>query len=107
MWGVPWGIFWHLNELTQNDPVGGTEVTNLIQDFKNSGATIQTNTDLVSWLTERDAGGGNSADGWKLLLQVAGEGCLFGKRRAGFSSDGELAGGGCGSRIWERRMRST
>ncbi len=51
VWGVPWGIFWHLNELTQNDPVGGTEVTNLIQDFVNSGATIQKNTDLVSWLT--------------------------------------------------------
>jgi hypothetical protein len=50
VWGVPWGIFWHLNELTQNDPVGGTEITNLIQDFKNSGATIQTNTGLVNWL---------------------------------------------------------
>ncbi|HWY20898.1 MAG TPA: hypothetical protein VNX26_06720 [Candidatus Acidoferrum sp.] len=43
-WGVPWGIFWHLNELSS------TEITNLIQDFKNSGATIQTNTGLVNWL---------------------------------------------------------
>jgi hypothetical protein len=50
VWGVPWGIFWHLNELTQDDPVGGTEITNLIQDFKNSGATVQTNTGLVNWL---------------------------------------------------------
>ncbi|MGD0570406.1 MAG: hypothetical protein ABSA78_18540 [Candidatus Sulfotelmatobacter sp.] len=50
VWGVPWGIFWHLNELTQDDPVGGTEITNLIQDFKASGATIQTNTALVNWL---------------------------------------------------------
>ena len=50
VWGVPWGIFWHLNELTQSDPVGGTEITNLIQDFKASGATIQTNTGLVNWL---------------------------------------------------------
>jgi hypothetical protein len=50
VWGVPWGIFWHLNELTQDDPVGGTEITNLIQDFKASGATIQTNTSLVNWL---------------------------------------------------------
>src|SRR5579863_8866525 len=50
VWGVPWGIFWHLNELTNSDPVGGTEITNLIQDFKNSGATIQTNTGLVNWL---------------------------------------------------------
>jgi hypothetical protein len=51
VWGLPWGIFWHLNELTQNDPVGGTEITNLIQDFKNAGATILTNTGLVNWLT--------------------------------------------------------
>jgi hypothetical protein len=51
VWGVPWGVFWHLNELTQTDPVGGTEITNLLQDFKNSGATIQKNTDLVNWLT--------------------------------------------------------
>jgi hypothetical protein len=50
VWGVPWGIFWHLNELTQTDPVGGTEITDLIQDFKNAGATIQTNTGLVNWL---------------------------------------------------------
>jgi hypothetical protein len=50
VWGVPWGVFWHLNELTNSDPVGGTEITNLIQDFKASGATIQTNTGLVNWL---------------------------------------------------------
>jgi hypothetical protein len=50
VWGVPWGIFWHLNELTQDDPVGGTEITNLIADLQNSGATIQTNTGLVNWL---------------------------------------------------------
>ena len=56
VWGVPWGIFWHLNELTNDDPVGGTEITNLIQDFKASGATIQTNTGLVNWLLSGDAG---------------------------------------------------
>lgn|GEM_PF-1654343 len=50
VWGVPWGIFWHLNELMQDDPVGGTEITNLIGDFKASGATIKTNTGLVNWL---------------------------------------------------------
>jgi hypothetical protein len=50
VWGVPWGVFWHLNELVQDDPVGGTEITNLIQDFKNSGATVLTNTGLVNWL---------------------------------------------------------
>jgi len=50
VWGVPWGVFWHLNELTNNDPVGGTEITNLIQDFEASGTTIRTNTGLVNWL---------------------------------------------------------
>ncbi|MFZ1005297.1 MAG: hypothetical protein WAN65_00565 [Candidatus Sulfotelmatobacter sp.] len=50
VWGVPWGVFWHLNELTNVDPVGGTEIANLIQDFKASGATIRTNTSLVNWL---------------------------------------------------------
>ncbi len=44
VWGVPWGIFWHLNELSS------TEVTNLIADFKASGATILKNTDLVNLL---------------------------------------------------------
>jgi hypothetical protein len=44
VWGVPWGIFWHLNELNS------TEITNLIQDLKTSGATIQSNTGLVNWL---------------------------------------------------------
>jgi hypothetical protein len=51
VWGVPWAVFWHLNELTQNDPVGGTEITNLIQGFKNAGATVMTNTSLVNWIT--------------------------------------------------------
>jgi hypothetical protein len=45
VWGVPWGIFWHLSELSS------TEITNLIADLQNSGATIQTNTALVNWLT--------------------------------------------------------
>jgi hypothetical protein len=44
VWGVPWGVFWHLNELTP------TEITNLIGDFKADGATIMKNTDLVNWL---------------------------------------------------------
>ena len=50
VWGVPWGVFWHLNELTNSDPVGGTEITNLMQDLKTNGATIRTNTSLVNWL---------------------------------------------------------
>ncbi len=44
VWGAPWGIFWHLNELS------ATEITNLIADFKASGATILKNTDLVNLL---------------------------------------------------------
>jgi hypothetical protein len=57
VWGVPWGIFWHLNELSS------TEITNLIQDFKTSGATIRTNTGLVNWLlggTQETGTDGNS-----------------------------------------------
>src|SRR5579863_3142474 len=44
VWGVPWGIFWHLNELS------ATEVTNLIADLQSGGATVRTNTGLVNWL---------------------------------------------------------
>jgi hypothetical protein len=44
VWGVPWGIFWHYQELSS------TEITNMIQDFKNGGATILTNTALVNLL---------------------------------------------------------
>lgn len=44
VWGVPWGIFWHMGELQ------GPDVATLIQDFQNSGATIQSNTGLVNWL---------------------------------------------------------
>jgi len=62
VWGVPWGVFWHLNELTQDDPVGGTEITNLIQDFKNAGATVLTNTGLVNWLTTGTLETGNDGN---------------------------------------------
>lgn len=54
VWGVPWGVFWHLNELTT------TEVTNLINDFKNWGATITTNTGLANWLLSGTQGSGAS-----------------------------------------------
>jgi parallel beta-helix repeat protein len=50
VWGVPWGIFWHWNATTEAGELSATEVTNLIADFKASGATIQTNTSLVNWL---------------------------------------------------------
>jgi hypothetical protein len=58
VWGVPWGIFWHMNELTENDPVGGSEITNVIQDLQAAGATIQSNTDLVNWLMTGTLGSG-------------------------------------------------
>jgi hypothetical protein len=50
VWGAPWGIFWHWNATTEAGELSATEVTNLIADFKASGATIQTNTGLVNWL---------------------------------------------------------
>jgi hypothetical protein len=49
-WGVPWGIFWHWNWATGAGELSATEITNLIADFKASGATMQTNTSLVNWL---------------------------------------------------------
>jgi hypothetical protein len=62
VWGVPWSVFWHLNELVQNDPVGGTEVTDLVQDFANAGATIESNTGLVNWLTTGTLETGNDGN---------------------------------------------
>jgi hypothetical protein len=62
VWGVPWGVFWHLNELTQDDPVGGAEITDLVQDFKNAGATVLTNTGLVNWLTTGTLETGNDGN---------------------------------------------
>src|SRR5580700_440497 len=50
VWGAPWGIFWHWNATTEAGELSATEVTNLIADFKASGATIRTNTGLVNWL---------------------------------------------------------
>ena len=62
VWGVPWAVFWHLNELTQSDPVGGEEITDLVEDFVNAGATIQTNTGLVNWLTSGTQETGNDGN---------------------------------------------
>ena len=50
VWGVPWGMFWHWNASSGTGELSATEITNLIQYFKASGATIQTNTGLVNWL---------------------------------------------------------
>jgi parallel beta-helix repeat protein len=62
VWGVPWGIFWHWNATTGAGELSATEVTNLIADFKASGATIQANTGLVNWLlggTQESGADGN------------------------------------------------
>jgi hypothetical protein len=44
VWGAPYGLFWHYNELPLS------EVGNLLDGLMNHGATIMTNTQLVSWL---------------------------------------------------------
>jgi len=44
VWGVPYGIFWHKDELTP------TEIGNLLDALIAHGATVMTNTQLVNWL---------------------------------------------------------
>jgi parallel beta helix pectate lyase-like protein len=44
VWGVPIGIFWHVNELTAD------QVSVMIDTLKGSGATLMTNTQLVNYL---------------------------------------------------------
>ena len=44
VWGVPIGIFWHVNELTAD------QVSVMIDTLKSSGATLMTNTQLVDYL---------------------------------------------------------
>ena len=102
VWGVPWGIFWHWNATTGAGELSATEITNLIADFKASGATIQTNTGLVNWLlggTQETGTDGN------FYYKSAGD-----EHDAGFPSDGEFAGGGCGtesgSGVCDRHQRS-
>jgi hypothetical protein len=52
VWGVPFGIFWHMNELSAHQ-------TGVVLDaLKSSGATLMTNTQLVNYLlsTQPDFG---------------------------------------------------
>jgi hypothetical protein len=52
VWGVPFGIFWHMNELSAHQ-------TGVVLDaLKSSGATLMTNTQLVNYLlsTQLDFG---------------------------------------------------
>jgi hypothetical protein len=44
VWGVPVGIFWHMNELSEH------ELSIVLDTLKGSGATLMTNTQLVSYL---------------------------------------------------------
>jgi hypothetical protein len=45
VWGVPIGIFWHVNELSAH------QVQVMVDALKQSGATLMTNTQLVNYLT--------------------------------------------------------
>lgn len=45
VWGVPYGIFWHMNELTSD------QLATIIDTLKSSGATLMSNTQLVNYLT--------------------------------------------------------
>ena len=44
VWGVPIGIFWHMNELTAG------QVSLMIDTLRSAGATLMTNTQLVNYL---------------------------------------------------------
>jgi hypothetical protein len=52
VWGVPYGLFWHMDELSEH------EVSVILDALKSAGATLMTNTQLVNYLlsTEQDAG---------------------------------------------------
>jgi hypothetical protein len=52
VWGVPFGVFWHMNELSAH------QVSIVLDTLKLSGATLLTNTQLVNYLlgTQQDFG---------------------------------------------------
>ncbi len=52
VWGVPFGMFWHMNELSSH------QVGILLNTLKASGATLMTNTQLAGYLlgTQQDFG---------------------------------------------------
>jgi len=52
VWGVPFGLFWHMNELSEH------QLSVILDALKASGATVMTNTQLVDYLlsTQQDAG---------------------------------------------------
>jgi hypothetical protein len=52
VWGVPFGISWHMNELSAH------QVSIMLDTLKSSGATLMTNTQLVNYLlgAQQDSG---------------------------------------------------
>lgn len=58
VWGVPIGIFWHVNELPPR------QVGVMLDTLKSSGATLMTNTQLVNYLlsTQQNPGTTTYAD---------------------------------------------
>jgi hypothetical protein len=52
VWGVPYGIFWHMNELSEH------QLSVILAALKSSGATLMTNTQLVTYLraTQQNSG---------------------------------------------------
>ena len=52
VWGVPYGIFWHMNELSAH------QVGVMLDTLKSAGATLMSNTQLVNYLlsTQQNAG---------------------------------------------------
>jgi hypothetical protein len=52
VWGVPVGIFWHVNELSAH------QVQVMVDALKQSGAMLMTNTQLVNYLiaTQQNSG---------------------------------------------------
>ncbi|MGA8490521.1 MAG: hypothetical protein WB711_08885, partial [Terriglobales bacterium] len=52
VWGVPFGIFWHVNELAPH------QVGVMLDTLKSSGATLMSNTQLVNYLlgTQQNSG---------------------------------------------------
>ena len=55
VWGAPYGIFWHTNELTP------AEIGNMLDALIAHGATIMTNTQLVNWLSSQSQVSGTTS----------------------------------------------
>jgi len=54
VWGVPFGLFWHVNELS------GHQVSVMFDTLKAAGATLMTNTQLVNYLLAAQPNAGST-----------------------------------------------